>query len=856
MRSDDRALARLAESVADGAPIDWDAAERGVVAREQRLVRHLRLVDRISTVYRTLPFDPADGESTEIPEPTGERWGRLIILEPIGAGTSCEVFRAWDTTLHRDVALKLLHDDGVSGGAKQRVLAARQRVLNEARRLAKVEHPHVVPVYGAEEHDGRVGLWMQWVRGESLDRQLEARGRFAAAEAAQIGQAVCAAVGAVHDAGLLHRDVKAQNVMRDGGGRVVLMDFGTGEPLRATGGSNRLVGTPLYLAPEIFAGLQASVRSDLYSVGVLLFHLVTGRFPVSGDSMESLAAAHERRDAQRLQQLRPDLPPRFVAVVEKALDPEPSRRFATAGEMEVALREALQEPREAPVPLLAPPAAVRRTPGWAFAAAAAILCAITLALIVWTGGGPGAAIPPTRVAVLPFTVPSGLADTAALGEVLSDQLIAKLGEVDSLRVIAPASVAGFTNGSKPPTTIAATLGVELLLQPRLTIEGDGQSRRVRVDADLINGTGKALWTKTFVRELGAIESLNASLAREVATSVRAAMNSASSRRLAANRETSQAVVEAYYQGLYHLKQTSSDHTRLALESFNRAIELDRAYSPAYAALARTYVDLGLVGQISHAEARARASVHVGRALELDPESAEAHTVNADLKFYYDWDWDGADEAYQRAINSNVSSERALTQYSRYLAAAGRLAPAVEYATRAREISPVSSSSASTLALAYLFTRDYTAALRATDEAQRLNPRSAGVRIIRSRVLAASGAVDEALAAAREAVSLTTGPHPGWRAHVISLEARLDKAAALAAAQSLAAELERSKERMGPEHFAYIYLALADAERALDFLEQAVDERSVDALWLAVDPRVDSLRGDPRFARVIARLQNQ
>jgi TolB-like protein/tetratricopeptide (TPR) repeat protein len=639
--------------------------------------------------------------------------------------------------------------------------------------------------------------------------------------------------------------------MRDSGGHVVLMDFGTGEPLRATGGSNRLVGTPLYLAPEIFAGRQASVRSDLYSIGVLLFHLVTGRFPVSGESMESLAAAHARRNAQRLQEIRPDLPPPFVAVVERALDPDPVRRFATAREMEAALRRALQEPRETPA--LSPAATVRRTPGWAFAAAAAILCVLTLALIIWTRVGPATATLATRVAVLPFTVSSESAETAALAHVLTDQLIATLGEVDSLRVIAPASVSGFADRSQAPATIAAALGVDLLLQPRLTIEGQGQSRRVRVDANLLNG-GKTLWTRTFVRELGAVDTLNASIAREVASTVRTSMSSASARRLASNRETSQAVVEAYYQGLHHLKQTSSDHTRLALESFERAIELDREYAPAFAAMARTYVDLGLVGEISHAEARARASVHVDRALALDPESAEAQTARADLKFYYDWDWNGADHAYQRAIDFNVSSERALTQYSRYLAAAGRLKDAVEYAVRAREINPLSSSSASTLALAYLFSRDYAAALRATDDAQRLSPGSSGVRIIRSRILAASGATDEALTSAREALNLSTGPFPGWRAHVISLEARLGpRDAALAAAQSLAGELQRSKERMGPEHFAYIYLGLSDVTKALDLFEQAVDERSVDVLWLAVDPRVDSLRGEPRFERVLARL---
>ncbi len=654
----------------------------------------------------------------------------------------------------------------------------------------------------------------------------------------------------MHGAGLLHRDIKAQNVMRDSGGRVVLMDFGTGEPLRATGGSNRLVGTPLYLAPEIFAGRQASVRSDLYSLGVLLFHLVTGRFPVSGDSMESLAAAHARRNVPRLREFRPDLPPPFVAVVEKALDPDPARRFATAGEMESALRQALQEPREAS---LAPATTVRPTSGWAFAAAAAILCALTLALIVWTRGGPVAA-PATRVAVLPFTVSSGSADTAALAPVLTDQLIARMGEVDSLRVIAPASVAGFADGSKSPTTIAAALGVDLLLQPRLTIEGEGQSRRVRVDADLLNGTGKKLWTQTFVRELGAIESLNAEIAREVATKLRVSINSASSRRLATNRETSQAVVEAYYQGLHHLKQLSVDHTRLAIESFTRAIELDPAYAPAQVAMARSYVDLGLLGDISHAEARVRARTHVDKALQLDPESSEAHTANADLKFYYDWDWTGADEEYRRAVSLNVSSERALTQYARYLSAAQRLQSAVEHAQRACDISPRSSSAASTLALTYLFARDYTAALRANDLADELNPSASGVRFVRSRILAASGAPDEALKVAHEAVSLSKVPAPGWRAHIISLRARAgDKDGALAAAQNLAAELQPGKTRMGPEHFAYIYLGMAEPARALDFLEQAVDERSVDVLWLAVDPRVDQLRGNPRFEGILARL---
>ena len=208
-----------------------------------------------------------------------------------------------------------------------------------------MRHAHVVQVYGAEQHDNRVGLWMELVRGESLEEVLQARGPFGAREAALIGLDLCAALAAVHGAGLLHRDIKAQNVMRESGGRLVLMDFGTGEELS---GTNRLVGTPLYLAPEIFRGQRASVQSDLYSLGVLLFYLVTGKFPVVAASMEQLARAHAHRERQPLRDLRPDLPEPFIATVERALDSDPSRRYQSVGEFESALRESLDAPAGRP----------------------------------------------------------------------------------------------------------------------------------------------------------------------------------------------------------------------------------------------------------------------------------------------------------------------------------------------------------------------------------------------------------------------------------------------------------------------------------------------------------------------------
>ncbi len=383
MRADDRALADAAAKVADGAPVDWVSAESRADDTNRRLVRHLRLVESIASLHRSI--SPNDEDDVLLQRPTGTdrvgdagaagpHWGRLSILDRIGHGTSCDVYRAWDIELHREVALKLLHDDGDH-------VEAHTRLLEEARRLARVRHAHVVQVYGAEQHDGRVGLWMELVRGESLEQTVQSRGAFGAREAALIGLDLCAAIAAVHGAGLLHRDIKAQNVMRESGGRLVLMDFGTGEELA---GTNRLIGTPLYLAPEIFRGQRASIQSDLYSLGVLLYYLVAAKFPVNAGSMEQLARAHANRQRTPLRDLRPDLPEAFIATVERSLDSDPTRRYQSIGQFESALRESLDVPT-ARLAGAAPVAVPRRRFGLAFAAAAAVLVALIAGLIVWSG---------------------------------------------------------------------------------------------------------------------------------------------------------------------------------------------------------------------------------------------------------------------------------------------------------------------------------------------------------------------------------------------------------------------------------------------------------------------------------------
>ena len=249
----------------------------------------------------------------------------------MGQGSFGEVYRAFDTTLEREVALKLLLPRGQDKASEAKAL------LREARALARVRHPNVVPVYGVDSHDGRVGFWSDFVHGKTLSALLAAEGPFGAREAALIGIDLCKAVGAVHAAGLFHRDIKAGNVMREAGGRILLMDFGLTHDHDAT---QLLSGTPIYMAPELLAGAPATIATDIYSLGVLLFHLLTGKYPVDGSSIREIKSAHESGARQTLLDVRPDLPEQLAHVVEIAANPDPSKRYRSTGQMIAALTEA------------------------------------------------------------------------------------------------------------------------------------------------------------------------------------------------------------------------------------------------------------------------------------------------------------------------------------------------------------------------------------------------------------------------------------------------------------------------------------------------------------------------------------
>jgi serine/threonine-protein kinase len=256
-----------------------------------------------------------------------QTWGSLQVLQEIGHGGFGVVYRAWEPSLTREVALKIIRPRDPNPDA----LAG---ILREGQLLARVRHPNIVTVYGAQQIGNEVGLWMEFVRGRSLSDLVKHDGPRAANEAAVIGISLCQAVAAVHQAGVLHRDIKAHNVMRESGGRIVLMDFGAGQLLEGPRyADDRAIGTPAYMAPEVLAGGRASARSDIYSLGVLLYYLVTGTYPVEGNSWTDFLLAHARFERRPLGDVRPDIPASFVRIVEKATSLKPDERYSSPGAM-------------------------------------------------------------------------------------------------------------------------------------------------------------------------------------------------------------------------------------------------------------------------------------------------------------------------------------------------------------------------------------------------------------------------------------------------------------------------------------------------------------------------------------------
>ena len=491
------AAIQIAGAVLDGTPIDWSLAESTADEASLPLLAQLRVLATLADLHRHVTVRAADAAPASVdPREEPETWGHLRVLERVGDGAHGAVYRAWDTRLDREVALKLLPSDDSTQDDPA------LSIIREARLLARVRHPNVVTIYGAERIGRRNGLWMEFIRGRTLKQIVDDGKVFSGAEAAAMGVDLCRAVAAVHGAGLLHRDIKAQNVMRAEDGRTVLMDFGTGRELSDVAASD-LAGTPLYLAPEVLAGGEATVQSDLYSLGVLLYHLVTGSYPVRAASVQGIRQAHERNERTRssTSQELSTLPRRLAQIIERTIDPQPERRYWSADALAAELAA------------LAPhPARAART------YAMPVLGALILVLAVWWGVFHSVRTTiasrgeEPAIAVLPFKNLSVEPESDYFVDGLTDEVIRNLAVIQGLQVRSSTSAFAFKDRPRNLRQVGDELRVNFVVEGSVLRAGD----KLRVNVQLVEvAKDTPLWSDQFDRELKDVFAIQDDISRAI-----------------------------------------------------------------------------------------------------------------------------------------------------------------------------------------------------------------------------------------------------------------------------------------------------------------------------------------------------
>ena len=755
------------------------------------------------------------------------------------------VFRAHDTRLDRDIALKLLPEETVEDET------ARSRLLREARTASQLSHPHISHVYEAGEADGYVYIAMELLSGRPLSESIPPQG-LPLETILRTGSQIAEALAHAHGRGVTHRDLKANNVIVTTEGRAVVLDFGLAKRelsgQEASSGAHSItatgviVGTPAYWSPEVLRGEPATGQSDIWALGVILYTMASGELPFAGRSVAEVCGAILKDVPAPLEE---SVNPGLRAVILRCLAKEPTQRYKLASEVNAAL-QALQ-PGSAHT--------TRRLSGgnrWPVVIAAIGLAALTVFLATdlsrrgrAVGGTSGGRI--RSLAVLPLSNLSGDPRQEYFADGLTDELIADLASIPSFTVISRTSAMRYKGTGKAVPQIARELGVDGILEGSVLRSND----RVRIKVQLIDAArDRHVWTQTYDRDLRDILAMQTEVGHDIAERLDVALASSGSAAPAASRPVDPEAYELYLQGRYFWNKRTPDALIQARDSFERAIRKDSMYAVAYAGLADTYVLMSVYAGSAPGESYPRARAAALRALKIDDRLAEAHASLGRVKLFYDWDWAGAETEFKRAIELKPGLSTAHHWYSICLRDVGRVQDAIAEAGRALELDPVSLIINTNLGDTYFYAGQLDEAVSRHRKTLLLDSEFAPAHLYLGRALEQKGMLPEAIAEFQKARSLTgNGPYAlGDLAHAYALSGRKKDATLL-----LNELVERRKRGASLDmDLALAHLGLGDNERALEDLEEAYRQRS-GLNDLKVDPRFAALRGDSRFQDLLVRL---
>jgi serine/threonine-protein kinase len=722
---------------------------------------------------------------------------RYTIEREIGAGGMATVYLAEDLKHSRKVAIKVLRPE----------LAATigpDRFLREIETAARLSHPHILPLYDSGAADAILYYVMPYVRGESLQQKLMRERQLSIEDALDITRQVASALDFAHSEGVLHRDVKPENILLHEG-EAMVADFGIALAMHsATGGrlteTGLLVGTPEYMSPEQTVGEPVlDARSDVYSLGCVLYEMLAGESPHTGPTAQAVIAKRLTSPVPAVRRLRSTVPVRVERALMKALATDPADRFASAA----AFVEALSE-----------------------------------------GDVVRPALP--SVAVLPFRNLSADAANEYFADGITEDVIAQLSKVRALKVISRTSVMQFKEREQSLREIGAALEATALLEGSVRRVGD----RVRIVAQLIDvETDQSLWAETYDRQLTDLFVIQTDVALHIAAALRAELSRDERIRIRKEPTSDLEAYQLYLQGRHYFIRYTEQGLRKSIEYFERAIVKDANYAMAHVGLALAYAELGETGALRPDEAYRRGKEAAVKALALDSELGEAHCVLAFIKFVGDFDWAGAEQEFKRALELTPGNADTYDLYGRLCLALERYDEAIAMLKRAQELDPLAHRV--DLATALLRAGSYDEAMHKAAGAIELDPHSARGHATLAWAFVKQGQYDKGLAHLETAVSLSPGDTL-WLAQlgqVYGMAGDADKGRKVL--QQLE-DLSRQKY-VSPYHMAYVYTGLGERGRAIDCLERAYEDRAGAVYGIKGSFLFKSLHSHPRFTALLRKM---
>ncbi len=808
-----------------------------------------------SSVTQTASFEPPAPEIS-----VGATFaGRYQVTEELGKGGMGRVYKAFDSEIKEHVALKILNpeiasDEGVI-----------ERFRNELKLARRIAHRSVCRMFDLSRSGDTTYITMEFVSGEDLKTLLRRVGQLPARRTVTIAREVAEGLAEAHRLGVIHRDLKPQNIMLDRGGNAHIMDFGIARSARDGGitGPGMIIGTPDYMSPEQLDGNEADARSDIYSFGAVLFEMVTGEAPFEGNTPMAVALKHKTEKPRDPQSLNPQVPQALGRLILRCLEKDPARRYQTSDELlaEIAAIEKELPGTRGLTPGATKLSGVRKKRSATAAALALLAGAVAVAagayfFIFKTHREPGpesrsAAAPGTyrsSIAVLPFDDLSPGKNQEAFSSGITDDLITKLSTIGQLKVISRQSVMRYHGGDKDIREIGKELGVENILEGSIQRERD--NLRVNVKLTRVKD-GSNLWGETYDRKVESIFSVQDEISKAVVNALRIELVAGQDYMLVKRYTQDPDAYNLYTQGRLEWNKRDEASLRRAIDYYQKAIAKDPKFALAYAGIADAYSVLGRLGFARPIDIYPQAKEAAEKALEIDDALAEGYVALAFIKYNYEWKWLDAEIDLNWAIGLNPNYATAYQYYGYLLTTLGRFDEAMAKFEKAEELDPSSLTIKASIAALYYETRQFDAAIRSMRDILKTDPVFGWLFYDLGLAYMQKGEPKKALQEFEKAGRLPGGSSLATfgRAYVNAATGRRDQAAA-----GLRALVEQSKQAYVPFYgMALISTALGDKDKAFEYLAMSAAERDSELMYLKVDPCLDPLRDDPRFGELLEKM---